>query len=284
MGVKELNDVILADLSVVLRKQAPCQYVLVAVVQGVAMTHRIESENLFPPVRKIPRKTKCYRGYLSSVAMDDQLRYESRAVEKKLIWFLDFLFMLGLVKSIHPQPFQIEFRHGYHYHPDVLVIFRFPWLKPWLIEGKGRDFNGKKLCESKNKYRSGIGFARQNGYIFHFVTPVQLNCINDDILPFLLTYRGKHVPKTIHDSVLFILEHYGPMSPYNIPDYCKHEHSIDVTVEQVWRLAADGKVFCDLRNNQFKTVVAAPVPIRISSMPKRVFFRLPFILIGGEHD
>ena len=248
------------------------------------MTHRIESGNLFPPVRKIPRKTKCYRGYLSSVAMDDQLRYESRAVEKKLIWFLDFLYVLGLVKSIYPQPFQIEYGPGLHYHPDILVFFRFQWLKPWLLEEKGSYFNDKILHEDKQKFRSAIGFARKNAFIFHIVTSAQLNWINDDILPFLLTHRGRRVPKTVHDAVLAILRRYGPMSPQDIPNYCKNDFSIDITVEQVWRLAADGKIFCDLRNNQFKAVVAAPVPFRMSSMRRRFLFKLPFILVRGEHD
>ena len=226
----------------------------------------------------------CYRGYLPSVAMDDLLRYESRSVEKKLFWLLDFLFVLGLVKSIHPQPFRIEYRPGLHYHPDVLVIFQFQWLKPWLIEGKGRYFDDKKLHDEKQKFRAAIGFALKNGFIFHFVTPAQLSWVNDDILPFLLTHRGKHVPEVVQDAVLAILRRHGPMSPHDIPSFCKHDHSIDVTVEQVWRLAADGKVFCDLRSNQFKTVVAAPVPIKILTMRKNFLFKLPFILVRGEHD
>lgn len=248
------------------------------------MAYETENKNIFPPVRKVPRKTKCYRGYHSSLAMDDQLRYESRSVEKKLFCFLDFLFVLGLVKSFHPQPFRVEYRPGHYYHPDVLVIFRFWSQKPWLIEGKGGYFDDKKLHKDKRKFRAAIGFALKNGFVFHFVASAQLSWINDDILPFLATHRGRYVPNEVQDAVLQVLRLHGPMSPRVIPNHCKCDHSVDVTVEQVWRLAADGKVFCDLGSDQYSAVVAAPVPIENYRIRKKTLFRVPFILVGGDHD
>jgi hypothetical protein len=248
------------------------------------MAYGTDSENPFPPVRKVPRKATCYRGYHSSFAMMDQLRYESRSVEKKLMWVLDFLFELGLVKSIHPQPFRIEYRPGRYYHPDVLVTFRLRSQKPWLIEGKGGSFDKKKLHADKEKYRAAIGLGFEKGFIFHFVTSAQLSLINDDILPFLQTHRGKHVPNEVYKAVLTVLRRRGPLLPRDITSYCRNDYSIFVTIEQIWRLAADGKIFCDLRNNQYKAVVAAPVCIKNLPIRKNILFGLPLILGGDKHD
>jgi len=216
--------------------------------------------------------------------MNRDLRYESRSVEKKLFWLLDFLFVLGLVKSIHPQPFRIEYCPGQYYHPDVLVIFRFHRQKPWLLEGKGGYFDAKAFQKEKQKYRAAIGFARKQGFIFHFVKPAQLAWINDDILQFLATHRGKHVSNRVRDAILQVLRRHGPMSPQDLQNYCKREHLTDVTIGQIWRLAAEGTIFCDLRKDQFKTVVAAPVPIHVYPIRRSFLFKLPFNLVGGEYD
>lgn len=238
------------------------------------------TRSVFPPKRKIPRKHGCYRGYFPSKAMGDHLKYESRSVEKKLFRFLDFLFILGIVDSIYPQPFKIEYKAGRFYHPDALVIFRSSQLKPWIIEGKGADFNRVKLQALKPKIRAAIRFARRNGYIFHIVTSSHLCLIDDEILPFLKTHQGKCIPDVVRKKVLQVLKKHGPVTPGDLSRFCE----FPIQQELVWRLAADGEIFCDLRLPPSKTSVAVPVQFSLSSLSRKKLFNLPFSLIRGRHD
>lgn len=251
---------------------------------GMAVDLLENGKGSIRPKRKIPRKSICYRGYMPSVAMNTHLLYESRSIEKKLYRFLDFLFILGFVRSIYTQPFAIEYSEGRLYHPDALVTFTLNWLKPWLVEGKGGYFDKQKLQDMKPKFRAAMRFAKEKGYIFHIVTEAQLNLIDDDILPFLKTHRGVEVAAIRKKAVLQVLKQFGPMHPREVSENCLHLLQVEVPIDAVWRMAAKGEIFCDLSKPPMETIVASPTVLDVQYLRRNGLFELPFGWIEGAND
>ena len=107
----------------------------------------------------------------------------------------------------------------------------------------------------------------------------QLNHLDDNILQFLKTHRGKGVAAAIEIAVVKALHGEGPMKPDDVSRHLWEEQGLDVPVEYVWRLAADGKICSDLSQPKPQMRVAAPVPINVARLNRKVLFRLPFCLV-----
>lgn len=173
----------------------------------------------------------------------------------------DFLILLShnrLVNDIIPQPIQIKYTSNsgisYPYTPDYLVYFQAepntPLEKltpPMLVEIKYRDELREKWHDLKPKFKTALGYAREQGWNFKIFDDTRIRTQRWTNIMFLQRYKRMSFPAQESQEILQTLKGMGQTTF----DYLLNRHFFTKQqkaegISHIWHLVYSHQIECDL--------------------------------------
>ena len=200
------------------------------------------------PVRKIPKNYRNVTGVAAKTKAIGEAQFES-PLERDFLALLEFS---PEVIEYEVQPVQIDWKdnHGKprYYRPDVRIRFRDDLnRKPWLCEVKCRDDIKTQWDVLSPKFRQGIRFARQRGWVFHLVSEVEIRTPYLDNVRFLLPFRRRPVTDESIRDIFNAMEKLEPATPERVLQQLSDDPWQQAEwLPTLWHLIANCKIAADL--------------------------------------
>lgn len=159
------------------------------------------------------------------------------------------------VLDIIPQPVQIPFlKNGrtYTYTPDFLVYYRLNntsyecYPKPLLIEVKPREAVQKNWADWKDKFRTALHFAKDQGWNFRIHDESRIRDQAFLNIRFLERYKRMQFPNAESNAVIETVKEMGSV-PFH---YLISRHFMGIYkaegIAHLWYLLATRQLDCDI--------------------------------------
>lgn len=200
------------------------------------------------PVRKVPKNYRNVTGVAAKTKAIGEAQFES-PLERDFIALLEFS---PEVVEYEVQPVQIDWKDSQgkkrYYRPDVRVRFREDLKrKPWLCEVKCRDDIRAHWHELSPKFRQGIRFARQQDWVFHLVSEVEIRTPYLDNVRFLLPFRRRPVTDESISDVFGAIKKLETATPERVLKLLSDDPWRQAEwLPTIWHLVANCQVAVDM--------------------------------------
>lgn len=169
------------------------------------------------PIRKIPKNYRHVTGVAAKTKAVGEAQFES-PLERDFIALLEFS---PEVVEYEVQPVKIEWTDDQgaprYYRPDVRVVFHNDLSRrPWLCEVKCRGDIRDNWDELHPRFRQGIRYAKQRGWVFHLVSDAEIRTPYLNNARFLLPYRRRPVSETSIAEVLRAMDEVDTPTPERV--------------------------------------------------------------------
>ena len=182
---------------------------------------------------------------------EKSISFES-TLERDLLTLLEFN---DTVIDVIEQPVTIEYTNHngrrVTYTPDFLVHFRSSELgsyaKPMLIEVKPSEILCKKFHELRYKFKIGMRYAMENGFIFKIYDEKRIRGQYLKNIQFIARHKYLQYDPNEEERILSHLEAVGHTAVDHLLAYMYvTETQRGLALGQIWSLLANKKIACDM--------------------------------------
>lgn len=190
-----------------------------------------------------------------SFRREKSIAFES-TLERDLLTLLEFN---DMVLDVIEQPVTIEYVNqngrAVTYTPDFLVYFKSPatnnisdpFAKPMLIEVKPSEILDKKFCELRPKFKIGMKYAMENGFVFKIYDEKRIRGQDLKNIQFIARHKYLQYDQDEEERILSHLKAVGHTAVDHLLAYLYvTETQRGIALGQVWNLLANKKIACDM--------------------------------------